>query len=821
MLKVSFTSLIIYFIILEFVNEANFSHEATYALKQFIRIGSKIRERKSFKTSKMKLLEDVLQDRSIIRKYSSTPKIYDYSTCFVALAAPSMEGKTQFAFVLSEVKPLYFPMSVVFTEDEKDNAFVDFTRTQPIYTNYSRIAKTLYRCAKTDLDRVNDGKLLQAGVIKDDHFSTQFLTLGFLIKLAEESSRYPAIPGVTNTGLEKDKSPGSGLNCNNQASSVPPWMEFHSRRPGFTFTSKSLAQVGNIFEGYVLMLDEFKAVAPISFIRNLARAVGLACVVANTNTRIANVVGKNNSSGSSKESVWSFVLTRLDPAYIDVLDEEFQIKTSIENIIKRRDEDDPVFIFFNKYFYQQLEHLRPGVAAFVAMILRDLTTKNLSVNTWTFGKLFDYFGKNLSDALLDRKQYLIEKYAAILGHIALLLPETFADEQDKAKSVNNDEDLGDDENFDINTDEAEIDEIELEKDEDSDIIVGKKAFKQSRFLEHHFFYLTNPVDRSLNWFITFPANNGRNIHDKSCLRIIDKVNYGQFIDWKLEYTEFDRNETLTLIGCQFIALPYTVATILKQASDLLKRRVESVGISVNFKALSLDGNSFEVLSAICVVKASQYYRDEKYSAIHTFKGICADDLIKNIIYEMSLTKNALYMNIEFPLDLLKDLQSVKIPFLYSIDRKDETFDKFCSIEHEFFVKSYERTSNSDQIDGKFEVHTPQGLKIIACECKNYSNSIRTHILEKVIDNSISRHNAKFIFIFCTSVVDKSTKTSKFTQLCNTEKINVYRIERYDNKLAKLVPFWINFKIHENPNRICIIFESYSINNIKLVKRRRE
>jgi hypothetical protein len=40
--------------------------------------------------------------------YCEMPFFTDY--CFFALAAPSLEGKTQSAFVLERVKPLYFPL---------------------------------------------------------------------------------------------------------------------------------------------------------------------------------------------------------------------------------------------------------------------------------------------------------------------------------------------------------------------------------------------------------------------------------------------------------------------------------------------------------------------------------------------------------------------------------------------------------------------------------------------------------------------------------------------------------------------------------------
>lgn len=39
--------------------------------------------------------------------------LYNFSKSFVAIAAPSLEGKTQFAFILEKTRPLYFELLLV------------------------------------------------------------------------------------------------------------------------------------------------------------------------------------------------------------------------------------------------------------------------------------------------------------------------------------------------------------------------------------------------------------------------------------------------------------------------------------------------------------------------------------------------------------------------------------------------------------------------------------------------------------------------------------------------------------------------------------
>ena len=60
---------------------------------------------------------------------------------FIALAAPSLEGKTQSAFVFEDVLPLYFPLQI--SEDAE--------QAQAIYRNYASLSTAVEKNAKKDL----------------------------------------------------------------------------------------------------------------------------------------------------------------------------------------------------------------------------------------------------------------------------------------------------------------------------------------------------------------------------------------------------------------------------------------------------------------------------------------------------------------------------------------------------------------------------------------------------------------------------------------------------------------------------------------------
>ena len=61
---------------------------------------------------------------------------------FVALAAPSLEGKTQSAFVFRDIIPLYFALNA--TEKKE--------KVQNIYLNYGSLNATVEACARRDLN---------------------------------------------------------------------------------------------------------------------------------------------------------------------------------------------------------------------------------------------------------------------------------------------------------------------------------------------------------------------------------------------------------------------------------------------------------------------------------------------------------------------------------------------------------------------------------------------------------------------------------------------------------------------------------------------
>ena len=70
----------------------------------------------------------------------------ELKTAFIALAAPSFEGKTQAAFVMQEAIPLYFPMIV---PNPTSRHYL-----QAIYRNYLSLSEAIKDYAVSDLNDI-------------------------------------------------------------------------------------------------------------------------------------------------------------------------------------------------------------------------------------------------------------------------------------------------------------------------------------------------------------------------------------------------------------------------------------------------------------------------------------------------------------------------------------------------------------------------------------------------------------------------------------------------------------------------------------------
>ncbi len=185
-------------------------------------------------------MEEFLLDRnanvSILFEEEEIPENLDLDSSFLALAVPSMEGKTQFVFVCERIKPLYFPISQL------------SKASQPIYNNFRSLAKTLHDCEHADLIALNH-QVPSATELRQVYHNVDLFTLGFFKALAQKSSEVPE---------------------------EVSWMEFLAATPSFTFAPLSVAEAEadeTFLEGFALFLDEFTGSDENRLIKNVGRSV--------------------------------------------------------------------------------------------------------------------------------------------------------------------------------------------------------------------------------------------------------------------------------------------------------------------------------------------------------------------------------------------------------------------------------------------------------------------------------------------------------------------------------------------------------------------
>jgi hypothetical protein len=116
-----------------------------------------------------------------------------------------------------------------------------------------------------------------------------------------------------------------------------------------------------------------------------------------------------------------------------------------------------------------------------------------------------------------------------------------------------------------------------------------------------------------------------------------------------------------------------------------------------------------------------------------------------------------------------------------------------------------------QIDGAFEailkdeIGETEFMKVTV-EAKNWSNLIYSTELLKILIKSAS-HDAKLALVFCTAFA-----RSKLYKYCLDNAINVYRLQKI-GETVQLLSFFADFKMFPMPRKVCIVLESYRINEL--------
>jgi hypothetical protein len=108
------------------------------SIKDYITMAEDMINDPNFKESPIKKLEELIKNPSsflsgdhadnFIKKPENKPDRIEFERTFIALVAPSFCGKTQSAFAIREMCPLYFALN--------QDAINPSRKSQPVYANF-------------------------------------------------------------------------------------------------------------------------------------------------------------------------------------------------------------------------------------------------------------------------------------------------------------------------------------------------------------------------------------------------------------------------------------------------------------------------------------------------------------------------------------------------------------------------------------------------------------------------------------------------------------------------------------------------------------
>ena len=732
------------------------------ALKGYLDAAKLIRSN-NFENSIADNLERIISgDFDLLRRLAglgANDNTYDLSKAFITLAVPSLEGKTQFAFVLEKVRPLYFALGAINCPTTSD------IKAQPIYLNFENLNRSIQEFAQEDIkliwknthDEIHERikKLpyikkytgsrdymlrITADELKKHQNHLKFSALGLLVHLVNDAKSYYDII---------------------DASSRPSWLEYHANRKTFKFFTKSIDEIPpDFFKGYCLFLDEYEGMDYQVFLRNLAQVVGLRCVISNTNDQISSFLGIDHldSSKTSDNSIWSIVVNELKMGNYQTLNALAGIEENInwiyENAISDQFKDDRNLCsqFFNDFKEKQILELRPGVSFAVGNAINKFKSEH-SDNKVTFEYLLGYITNELSKKLLNRKPY----YNSIdePGEIATLCLISCSSYNRKNQNPS------------LNSRKTNLDS--------------------------HFYYLINPSDPAKWIFLTLATYVSKidfvNIFNEANptipLRYIDEKDLKP-VTWKHKLTYFKSEEILTILACMnLVCRWHSFVTIFQQSIN-----VNNYGGLVDTS--NIEKNMLTFLAMICFSHSS--HRDPgKVSC--SFSGQSGTNFLKNIfISSLSHYKSTPFkvtINFQFPVEssnfkIHEYLDRITIPYLYVSNAELPDIFKTMLSRSEIGGRSinFGKIDISDKL-AHFKIEFPYyyraadncvSSRTCRADYKNWQKVLLYKHLFKMVTYA-KKLSENFCIIVCKAMENpRHEAIRKFNQYCSDHRINAYKIK---------------------------------------------
>ncbi len=754
--------------------------EEKVKFQEYVERAERIVRARTYRSSNMKKIDSFIADPNQFLEDNRAALLLpnfqvNFDKSFVALAAPSLEGKTQAAFTLRSANPLYFVMAAA---DAGEGGI------QPIYKSFIRHSVFLKTLALEDLSNLGvsveaNSTAPTAFQLHDEKSNVELYVLGFILEIMKQ------------TIVKRSSTKRSNF------AQLPGWMQFYAREllpfqcPKISIKT-FVQETQKLQVPFCLFLDEFLSEPWSVYVRNLARAVGLHCIVSNTNSNIANLVSKGSEFSREDESnaCWSLVFRRLDNVVKSVVDISGYVKTIMSRCAYLETVRPAFTLLFENWFYR----CRPGIAIWLAegmaSLIEEWSKRPSDKSVFTLESILLSLTQYVSKLLSTRKDRMVSTLNGQVAKLGLYTHAAYDFPGSNASQF--------------------------------------APFNFIQFLENHLYYLLNPTGSGLDFFLTF-----RPVRRNGLLRVAS-LSAGQkqvsYKFWNLQLTSFREDEFFTFLACIFIKLECSPNNLLLYANIVSMTRNLEIANLANLNAIKLSGNHLEVAAAMACVDAS--HQSGGLEPVFSLRGQDGITWFNNVVANCSHSENFRTLTVQISKDckrtfnLEKWLKTVHIPFLFGINNSNPYLEYLSDRPATgVFARNYFRTPDIAGIDGSFEFAQyyddgSRHLRACSIECKNHklpadASALNTLLLNAIagvgINPATGAIEAKTswlpsLFLIFTNDVANPDSVSSLQRTCMDYEVNLYRLTT-DMNVVLHHPSW---KVFKEPKCVGSIIEIDSI-----------
>jgi hypothetical protein len=618
---------------------------------------------------------------------SSTKEYKNYGSekhFFIALALPSMTGKTQMAFNIRSKRPLYIALQ--YSQLVNDSFNIISTKLTDLLESDYRDAQDILM-SKFQEEQVRDQtKLNKKTAVKE---ATKIITLNFLKKYLI-NHKFKSLGFLVSLVKECEKLYKESTN--------DEWMKFYAENQEslrfLEYEPISLIEFvaqndvyKPILEKYFFFIDEFAAESGIVMLRNMCRYLKIPCVLASTNSKIVNLIGASmtTASGSSPPSVFCAVFPKLSTLSNEEIDQFFNEEINCESFLELArnvsEHEERRMSLLLRFFKDQATKTRPGVSLFLFKALKEIYESFPESESLKVDVLFQEVIRSMVVFIDNRKGNAFGSIEGMQANVFLLGGNEFNSRYIPSEISKN---------------------------------------RESSLIDKHFFYLKNPRTNSE---AEEPYLLFRN--DKPKTSLLPRP------DAKNRYTIqgfFDENEELLKMVCLFGPMESSSYGIIYPPTGRLHSTADA-------------GKELEVITYDAFLKSSH----SNYENSVVLEGVNIKNVLKNLLASFdqelenfNLSVKDLKLNYE---DVEDDqiLAETVVPCLYIVnhDWPAEIKAIFDPKESSIKLGKYTRTPNDSEIDATIDLIDKDGRSHLGViECKNREAPINNTDYKIIIEKAI-------------------------------------------------------------------------------------